>query len=60
VKAGLGALAHRLISIADEPTDDDDLRLRKRVGVVAGYILAMAAFFLPVMSQACSSAGSRG
>jgi adenylate cyclase len=42
---------HRFISIADEATDDDDLRLRKRVGVVAGYILAMAAFFLPLMSQ---------
>lgn len=36
----LGALAQRLIGIADEPTDDDDLRLRKRVGVVAGYAIA--------------------
>ena len=51
MKAGLGALVHRFTSIADEPNDDDDLRLRKRVGVVAGYLLAMAAFFLPVMSQ---------
>ena len=32
----------RLISIADEPTDDDDLRLRKRFGVVAGYISVLA------------------
>ena len=43
VKAGLGALVHRLISIADEPSDDDDERLRKRFGVVAGYISVVAA-----------------
>ena len=30
-----------LIGLADEPTDDDDLRLRKRVGVIAGYILVV-------------------
>ena len=51
MKAGLGALVHRLISIADEPTDDDDLRLRKRMGVVAGYVLIVAALQLPVLSQ---------
>jgi class 3 adenylate cyclase len=28
----------RLIGFADEPTDDDDVRLRKRVGVIAGYL----------------------
>jgi len=42
VKAGLGSLVHRLISIADEPTDDDDFRLRKRVGVVVGYLTLVA------------------
>lgn len=42
MKAGLGALVHRLISIADELTDDDDLRLRKRVGVVVGYLTLVA------------------
>jgi adenylate cyclase len=51
VKAGIGALVHRLISIADEPTDDDDLRLRKRVGVVAGYIIGVGALLLPGMAQ---------
>ena len=47
----LGALAQRLIGIADEPTDDDDLRLRKRVGVVAGYAIALSALQLPVIAQ---------
>ncbi len=51
MKARLGALLHRFISIADLPTDDDDLRLRKRMGVVAGYILIVAALQLPVLSQ---------
>jgi guanylate cyclase len=51
VKGRLGALVHRLISIAEGPTDDDDLRLRKRVGVVAGYILVVGPLLLPVMAQ---------
>jgi hypothetical protein len=44
--AGLGALVGRLISIGDEPADDEDRRLRKRVGVVAGYILVVGALRL--------------
>jgi guanylate cyclase len=32
----------RLIAIADEPSDDDDFRLRKRMGVVAGYLTIVA------------------
>lgn len=40
-----------MIGLADEPTDDDDVRLRKRVGVVAGYINALAAVQLPVLAQ---------
>ncbi|MEX0626622.1 MAG: adenylate/guanylate cyclase domain-containing protein [Chloroflexota bacterium] len=51
MRARLGRLVHRFISIADEATDDDDLRLRKRMGVVAGYILVVAALQLPVLSQ---------
>jgi adenylate cyclase len=38
----LPAFLHRLLAIADEPTDDDDERLRKRFGVIAGYISVMA------------------
>jgi adenylate cyclase len=33
-----------LISIADQPGDDDDARIRKRVGVVAGYLTIVAPF----------------
>jgi guanylate cyclase len=47
----LGALVQRLIGLADEPTDDDDFRLRKRVGVVAGYAIALSALQLPVIAQ---------
>jgi adenylate cyclase len=32
----------RMISIADQSDDDDDARLRKRVGVVAGYLTIVA------------------
>jgi len=44
-------LLDRLLGLADESTDDDDLRLRKRVAVVAGYILIVAALQLPVLGQ---------
>jgi len=30
----------RVVSLADDPSDDDDLRLRKRVGIAIGYIAA--------------------
>ncbi|MEP7228433.1 MAG: adenylate/guanylate cyclase domain-containing protein [Gemmatimonadales bacterium] len=36
----------RLIAIADESTDDDDIRLRKRMGVIAGYVTVPAALTL--------------
>jgi hypothetical protein len=40
-----------LVAIADEPTDDEDLRLRKRVGVVAGYATILAPLSLPIQAQ---------
>jgi adenylate cyclase len=40
-------VAHRFISIADEPTDNDDLRLRKRVGVVVGLLTVAAPLGVP-------------
>ena len=42
-----GDLALRIVSIADEPVDDDDTRIRKRVGVVAGYLTILAPLSLP-------------
>ena len=47
----MATLLHRLIGLADEPTDDDDARLRKRVGVIAGYILVAAPLQLPILAQ---------
>ena len=41
----------RLLGIGDEPSDDDDLRLRKRVAVGAGYILGVMGLQLPAISQ---------
>jgi adenylate cyclase len=45
------AIADRMLGLADEPTDDDDQRLRKRVAVAAAYILSFAALQLPVLAQ---------
>jgi adenylate cyclase len=42
----------RLLAIADLPGDDDDIRLRKRVGVAAGYITVLAPLSLPAQSPA--------
>ncbi len=47
----LGAFVHLLIGFADEPTDDDDVRLRKRVGIIAGYINVVGPLQLPVLAQ---------
>ncbi len=38
----------RVLSIADEPGDEDDLRRRKRVGVAAGLLTIMAPLTLPL------------
>ena len=42
----------RAVSIADKSGDDDDVRLRKRVGVAAGYITVVAPLTLPLESPA--------
>jgi adenylate cyclase len=44
------ARAMRLLSIADSPTDDDDGRLRKRVGVAAGIATIVAPLTLPLQA----------
>jgi adenylate cyclase len=38
----------RVLSIADEPGDDDDIRLRKRVGVAAGLVTIVAPLGVPL------------
>lgn len=50
-RRGPRAVLNRLIRLADEPDDDDDLRLRKRVLVIAGYVLIIGALQLPVLAQ---------
>jgi hypothetical protein len=45
------SIADRVLNVADEPNDDDDRRLRKRVAIAAAYILAIAALQLPVIAQ---------
>ncbi len=41
----------RMVGIADSPADDDDIRLRKRVGVLAGYLTIAAALTLPIQAM---------
>jgi hypothetical protein len=48
---GVRALLDRVIGLADKPTDDDDLRLRKRVVLIAGYVLIVGALQLPFLAQ---------
>ena len=40
----------RLLAIADDPSDDDELRLRKRVGVAAGVMTIFAPLSLPIQT----------
>jgi guanylate cyclase len=40
----------RSIAFADRPEDDDDTRLRKRVGIIAGYLTMFAPLFLPLQA----------
>jgi adenylate cyclase len=40
----------RLLAIADQPGDDDDARLRKRVGVIAGVATIVAPLTLPIQA----------
>src|SRR2546422_1938737 len=46
----LGRLAARVIGFADDASDDDDLRLRKRVGVFAGLITTVGPLSLPAFA----------
>ena len=46
----VGRLIQRLLAMADEPSDDDDLRLRKHVGVAAGLLTIIAPLPLPIQT----------
>ena len=46
----LGRALQRLLSIADDESDDDELRLRKRVGVAAGLLTIVAPLSLPIQA----------
>ena len=48
---GVRGLATRLIGISDDPADDDDARLRKRIGVAAGYVTILAPLSLPIQTR---------
>ena len=37
-----------MVGLADDPRDDDDLRRRKRVGVIAGLVTVFAPLSLPL------------
>jgi len=47
----MGQLLRRVLSIADLQGDDEDVRLRKRVGVTAGYVTTGAALVLPFLGD---------
>jgi adenylate cyclase len=49
---GIGRIVGRLLGMADAPADDDDLRLRKRIGVAAGLLTIVAPLSLPFQAQA--------
>ena len=51
IRRRIRTVVDRLLGPADEPTDDDDLRLRKRIGVLAGYILVVLPLQLPLLAQ---------
>ncbi|HEY8868498.1 MAG TPA: adenylate/guanylate cyclase domain-containing protein [Candidatus Limnocylindrales bacterium] len=50
IRGRLRAGIVRLISIADAPEDDDDARLRKRVGVAVGYFTIVAPLGVPLVA----------
>jgi guanylate cyclase len=47
----LGRIGQRVLALADDPADEDDLRLRKRVGVAAGILTILAPISLPIQAQ---------
>lgn len=48
---GVGRLVVRVVGMADATADDDDLRLRKRIGVAAGILTVVSPISLPIQAQ---------
>lgn len=48
---GISRFVLRLLGLADAPSDDDDLRLRKRIGVAAGILTVVSPISLPIQAQ---------
>jgi adenylate cyclase len=46
-RSRISHLISRVLGLADDPADADDLRLRKRVGVAAGYVTIVAPLSMP-------------
>jgi len=49
-RSSLAATLLRLVWIADDAADSDDVRLRKRVGVTAGFVTIIAPLSLPLQA----------
>jgi adenylate cyclase len=52
--SGAAAIRNRVgdaLSLADVESDEDDLRLRKRMGVAAGYLTVGAPLLMPVLAR---------
>lgn len=46
----LTRIGQLVLTFADDPADDDDLRLRKRVGIAAGVLTIVAPISLPIQA----------
>jgi hypothetical protein len=53
----IGGLLDPITGIADSPADDDARRLRRRVLVIAGYILILSSLQLPIIHAVASGHG---
>ena len=42
--------SRRALALADDDADDDDLRLRKRIGVAAGFLTILGPLSLPILA----------
>ena len=60
IRGRIRNVVDRLLGLAYAPTDDDDIRLRKHVGVLAGCILVILPLQLPFLAQGVPQAQTTG